>query len=315
MSTDCTSHIVQTPVGSQNRPHITVCICTYKRPRLLRELLEKLAAQETSGKFTYSVVVVDNDQARSAEPVVAEFARASAVTARYCNEARQNIALARNMAVANAAGEFLAFVDDDELPTPQWLLTLYSACGKYGVDGVLGPVKPQFEANTPAWVIKGGFYDRATYPTGYVIDRNKGRTGNVLLRRRLFTPGEEPFRPEFRTGEDQDFFGRMIEKGHRFIWCNEALAYEVVPPQRWKRSFMLKRALLGGAVTLKDPNFGMRDIVKSVIAVLVYTLAAPFAFIAGQHRFMNVLIRLFDHLGKLLALVGIKPIKAAYVTE
>jgi hypothetical protein len=30
---------------------------------------------------------------------------------------------------------------------------------------------------------------------------------------------------------------------------------------------------------------------------------------------MSLLIKLFDHLGKLLALVGINPVKAQYVTE
>src|SRR5205085_902502 len=103
------------------------------------------------------------------------------------------------------------------------------------------------------WVVKGNFYDRASYPTGFVIDWKKGRTGNVLLKRHLFDADTPPFRPEFVTGEDQDFFGRMIDKGYVFIWCHEALAYETVPPIRWKRTFMLRRALLQGATSLVHP--------------------------------------------------------------
>jgi succinoglycan biosynthesis protein ExoM len=99
------------------------------------------------------------------------------------------------------------------------------------------------------------------------------------------------------------------------VWCEEALAYEVVPPIRWKRSFMLRRALLrGGAVPL-HPTFGPTDILKSLVAVPAYTLALPFAFLLGQHRFMRLMISLCDHLGKLLACLGIRPIKVAYVTE
>jgi hypothetical protein len=30
---------------------------------------------------------------------------------------------------------------------------------------------------------------------------------------------------------------------------------------------------------------------------------------------MNLLVRLFDHLGKLLAVIGINPVSEAYVTE
>jgi succinoglycan biosynthesis protein ExoM len=296
-------------------PHISVCICTYKRPRLLRRLLTELARQETDDRFTYSVVVADNDRAESAQPVVEELAAAGALEIRYCVEPRQNIALTRNQALAHAGGDFVAFIDDDEFPVPRWLLTLLETCGAYGVDGVLGPVKPHFDEGPPPWVVKGKFYERPTYPTGFVIDWRKGRTGNVLLKRRLFADDPAPFRPEFLTGEDQDFFRRMIDKGHAFVWCNEAVAFEVVPPIRWSRTFMLRRALLRGAVSLVHPTFGAREIATSLIAVPAYLAALPVGLLLGQSRFMSWLISLFDHLGRLLALVGVRPVGQPYVTE
>src|SRR2546422_1199652 len=177
-------------------------------------------------------------------------------------------------------------------------------------------VKPHFDEAPPKWVVEGKFYERPTYPTGFVIDWEKGRVNNVLLKKRIFAADAQPFRPEFRTGEDQDFFRRMIEKGHVFIWCNEAVAYEAVPPIRWKRTFMLRRALLQGALTpLVDPTFGALDIAKSVIAVPAYTGALPFALVFGHHRFMIVLVKLFHHIAKLLALLGINPIREPYVTD
>jgi succinoglycan biosynthesis protein ExoM len=136
----------------------------------------------------------------------------------------------------------------------------------------------------------------------------------VLLKRKLFAKEHQPFRPEFRGGEDTDFFRRMIEKGHKFIWCEEAVAYEVVPPVRWKRTFMVKRALLRGSVALSHST-GAPDILKSFVALGAYTAALPFAFVLGQHRFMDLLIRLCDHLGKLLALAGVDVVRGPYVTE
>ena len=283
--------------------HICVCICTYKRVDCLKRLLAELGAQETDGRFTYSVVVADNDREQSAAPIVNAFAAQSNIRVTYCVEPRQNIALTRNTAIQNAHGDFIAFIDDDEWPTRRWLLTLFSACGD--ADGVLGPVKPDFAEPPPQWVVDGQFYDRPSYPTGFVIDWRKGRTGNVLLKRRIFEGEERPFRPEFLTGEDQDFFRRMIDKGYVFVWCHEALAYETVPPIRWNRTFMLKRALLRGAVSLVHPTTGRRAIAKSVIAAPVYTAALPFAFALGQRRFMTCLIKLFDHIGRLLAVVGV----------
>jgi len=295
--------------------HISVCICTYKRPQLLRRLLQELSNQNTQGLFSYSIVVVDNDELRSAEAVVADFGSRSNIPARYASETRQNIALARNKAIENAQGDFVAFIDDDEFPTESWLLTLFKALHEHKVDGALGPVNPYFDVEPPEWVIQGKFYERPTYPTGFVIDWKKGRTGNVLLKKEIFQDEANPFRPEFRTGEDQDFFRRMIEKGHVFIWCHEAVAYEVVPPIRWKRTFMLRRALLQGTSSQLHPTFGLRDIAKSLIAVPVYTAVLPIALILGPRRWMLCLMKLCDHMGKLLALAGINLISKPYVTE
>ena len=57
---------------SNELPHISVCICTYNRPVLLKRLLTEVARQETDGKFTYSVVLADNDPEESARTTVAE---------------------------------------------------------------------------------------------------------------------------------------------------------------------------------------------------------------------------------------------------
>lgn len=296
-------------------PHVCVCICTFKRPALLRRLLGELGAQDTGGLFTFSILVVDNDPAESARGVVEDFSAASVLRLSYHVEPRQSIARARNMAVRHARGNFLAFIDDDEFPIQKWLRTLFEACRTYGVDGVLGPVKPHFSQPPPQWIVKGKFYEREVYPTGLVIDWRKGRTGNVLFKSHVFSGLEQPFQPALRNGEDQDFFRRAIDRGYSFVWCNEAVAYEEVPPIRWERTFMLRRALLRGASERMMPTFGLRDITKSLVAVPVYVIVVPFALLVGQDLFMDLLVRLCDHVGKLLAVVGINPVAEPYVTE
>ncbi|HXI51424.1 MAG TPA: glycosyltransferase family A protein [Candidatus Saccharimonadales bacterium] len=295
--------------------HISVCICTYKRPDMLQRLLVSLAAQDTQGKFTFSVVVADNDGQQSALAVVEAFRQTSPVPVTYCVEPRQNIALVRNRAVAEACGDYITFIDDDEFTLPQWLLTLHTTCNERDVDGVLGPVKPHYDVAPPRWVIDGKFYDRPSYPTGMVIDWRKGRTGNTMIRRRVFAGMDAPFREEFGGGaEDQDFFRRVIDKGFVFVWCHEALAYEVVPAIRWKLSVMIRRALLRGNMALNHPTTGPADILKSAVAAVGYLLVLPFSVLFGQHRFMNCLIKMFDHAGKVLGAVGLNPAQK-YVTQ
>lgn len=293
--------------------HISVCICTYKRAVLLRRLLDELARQETGGLFSYSVVIADNDEGRSAETVV-DLARAElGLAIKYCMEPRQNIALARNKVVAHAHGEFLAFIDDDEFPRSDWLLSLFRTCQEHNVDGVLGPVLRHFDQTPPRWLEKSNFYVRRVNPTGMPVEWLEARTGNVLLKRDLVLGDPAPFRPEFRAGEDQDFFRRKIAEGRRFIWCAEAEAFETVPPARWNRKYLLRKALLRGATAGLHTN--AMGVIKSLIAIPLYTLALPFAFVGGQQYVMTLLVKICDHLGKLLILVGINPVREEYVLD
>ena len=300
---------------SDNIKHICVCICTYKRPQLLKRLLAELAAQDSGGLFTYSIVVADNDASRSAESVVDTFRGSVALPVRYCVEPRQGIGLARNTAIANADGDFIAFIDDDEFPEREWLLALFKTCNQYQVQGVLGPVKRHFDEKPPDWLAKSRFYKRRTHRTGTLVDKSEARTGNVLLKKEILSAGEPPFSPELHRGEDKDFFVRMIGLGHVFIWCDEAVVFETVPPARWSRTFILKRALMRASINAGYSTFGIRKIAKSLIAVPLYTLALPFALMLGQHRFMGLLERLVAHLGELLTLVGMNPVKSPFATD
>lgn len=296
--------------------HISVCICTFKRPEMLINLLEKLQNQKTDGLFTYSIVIADNDKQQSAKNSVEMFRKKSKVIIDYHCEPEQNIALARNKVVRNAHGDFIAFIDDDEFPLQDWLYNLFKTLFHYNVDGIRGPVKPFFENEPPRWIIKGKFYERESYLTGHVLTWRQGRTGNLLVRKKIFDDPDNMFDPAFGSGaEDQDFFRRTQKKGYVFIYCNEAIVYEIIPPVRWKRSFMLKRALLRGKVALNHPDFGLADKIKSMAAIFIYSVTLPFLVVGDHHIFMKYLIKLFDHLGKCFAFMGITLIKEKYVTD
>jgi succinoglycan biosynthesis protein ExoM len=294
--------------------HITVCICTYRRPALLQQSLASLREQDTNGLFTYSIVVVDNDASQSGQPVVE--AAGLTVPLTYCVEPEQNIALARNRAVQNAVGDFVAFLDDDEFASTRWLLTLFDTLRSHPTAaGVLGPVRPHFDASTPQWVIDGKFYERPNHRTGVVLGWSQCRTGNVLLRRNLLSGDAPAFRAEFLSGEDQDFFKRNIAAGYVFIWCNEAPVYEVVPPGRSKRRFLLRRAVFRGVFSHRNRRSSVVPIAHSLIAAPAWAVALPIALFLGHGKFMRCAFTLAYHVGRLLAVVGINPIKQRYVID
>lgn len=296
--------------------HICVCICTYKRPQLLGNLFKRLQNQKTDGQFTYSIVVVDNDDTKSARDIVTDVREKSLISMDYYVEPEKNIALARNRAVQNANGDFVAFIDDDEFPVNNWLLNLFKTYNNYKADGVLGPVKPYFESEPPQWIMKGKLCERPTHVTGTVMHWNDTRTGNVLLNMNVFGDKKHLFNPEFGTqGEDKDFFRRMIDKGYIFIWCNEAPVYEIVAPDRCNKRYSLRRAFQQGNVSVKYYEEAMTlkhktyVFVKSTIAIIIYTLILPFTSFFGMHILMRYLIKDIHHISRLLALFKIVVVK------
>lgn len=294
--------------------HICVCICTYKRPVLLAKLLQALEEQQTDGEFTLSVVVADNDREQSGEAVVKAAQARGALKIVYTVEPEQNIARARNAALRASTGDYLAFIDDDEIPERTWLRNALRFCLRSGADGMLGPVHPYFEHTPPDWLVRGGFCERPEPASGHQLAWRETRTGNALLNRDLVKDDVEPFAVQFGNGgEDQAFFKRLIERGARFLWNNDAPVYELVPPERCTRRYLLERALRRGQSerTLTDAQ----GIFKSVIAVPVYALSLPFLLVAGQHHFMRYLVRLCDHAGKLLAVAGFRPMGERYVNQ
>jgi len=281
---------------------------------LLRRLLEDLQHQITNQAFTYAVVIVDNDNEQSAKIVVDSFRNRSQMSVDYYNVPEQNIALARNKAIQNSRGEFVAFLDDDEFPINTWLYSLYMTYKQYKANGVLGPVKPHFETDPPDWIVKGKICERKSFATGTIIKKySDTRTGNVLFEKTIFNAKKQPFNPSFGKtgGEDVDFFRRMMEKGFSFVWCDEAVAYETVPSERLTRKYYLKRALMRGRVAFLHPPLKIKllGVTKSTAAIIIYSCMLPFCFIAGQHVFMKYLIRYCDHLGKVATAIGIEVVR------
>ena len=282
---------------------------------MLEHLLRNLALQNTDGLFDFSVVVVDNDMKGPARETVMRLKSELGLDISYGIEPEQSIPAARNHALRLARGNFIAIIDDDEFPPQHWLSTMYHAIKTFDVDGSLGPVVPFFETPPPTWLLKSGFCERPVHRTGTLLQWHQTRTGNVLLKKAVFEKHNICFDVNFTTGEDRAFFKEAIQAGCRFVAVAEAPVYEIVPPERWLRSYYLKRALVYGVNSQKYTASEMHGIslvlipLKSIIAVLTYFLVIPFCACLGNHVMMNYLERGAHHLSRLLAMLGFELIK------
>lgn len=294
------------------KDHISICICTYHRNLMLEHLLRKLAVQETQELFDYSVVVVDNDAAGPARETVIRLKDELNLNITYDVEPVKTISAARNHALKLAKGNYIGIIDDDEFPPPHWLITMYRAIQTFDVDGALGPVHPFFENQPPGWLVKSRFCERPVYRTGTLLTWDDTRTGNVLLKKKVFDQHQLNFDLKYKTsGSDKEFFREAIQLGYRFIAVEEAPVYEIVPSERQTKSYYLRRAVLQASNERKYRAPLLRGFskvlvpMKAITALFIYTLILPFSIFTGSHAAIKYAEKCAYHSSWLLTMLGI----------
>jgi succinoglycan biosynthesis protein ExoM len=292
---------------------IDVCICTYHRPSVL-DVLAAVAAQEGSDTMAVRVIVADNAALPDARAAICARGSALGLDLVYVHAPAKNISIARNACLAAASGDWIAFLDDDERPSPIWLLELIAEARRGGWDAVLGPVQALYPAQTPRWLRAGDFH--STRPVWVRGGIETGYTGNVLLRRQLIARTGLAFRVEFGRsgGEDIDFFYRFRDTGGRIGFAPGALIHEPVPAERTCLRYLLRRNFRQGqshARRLQQrPLRGLGLLLHLQIAfakALILALAA--ALQLGTVPRIRFLTRAALHCGVIARLAGFSEIK------
>lgn len=221
-----------------------VAVLTYKRPEDIALAIPRLQEQLETVEGAASVLVVDNDPAGSARATVESFASPHI---RYVHEPRPGIAAARNRALAESAGDsMLVFIDDDEVPTADWLRTLLALHRETGAAAVVGPVVSEYARTPERWIQEGRFFDRRRLRTGTRL--TVAATNNLLLDlaqiRALGLAFDERF--GLSGGSDTLFTRKLARLGGVMLWCDEAAVIDRVPESRLTRGWVLRRALRSG---------------------------------------------------------------------
>lgn len=286
---------------------------TYNRPRGLRRLLEGLDRQTFSGPApAVEIVVVDNEG--SACQILERDNPVRSWPLRCYVETRRGIPQARNAAVSNVESgvDFVAFVDDDEVPDPRWLSELLRVQREYDADAVAGPVLRHFDEPPPDWILQGGFFEKRRYRTGHPMKYLD--TANALIRRRLLEGPGKPFdeRLAFSGGEDTHFFLRAHRDGRKMVWADGAVVRELIPASRANAGWIFRRAYrLGNSLAFcemdLDPSVSVLAArVAKALAWIIRGILLVFASsILGRHVFVKALQGVYRGVGMLAGLAGI----------
>ncbi len=225
--------------------NVDVLVCTFRRPSVI-DTIRSIDAQTLSPRVSLRIIVADNDDKPTAEKAIDAISSEISTPLVYIHAPSGNISIARNACLDSANGDFVAFLDDDEVAAPDWLEALLERAQCGGCDGVFGPVVASYGEDTPAWIRQYDYL--STYPQTRGGKVETGYTGNALLRWMGAPYRHQRFSlDKGKTGgEDTEFFFRLSQAGARLGVATDALVYEAVDPARLQYRWLRQRKMRAG---------------------------------------------------------------------
>lgn len=287
---------------------ILIGICTYNRNELLEKALKHIDNLRIPEQCELRVVISDNNPNKDAYSVYEKFKDFS-FELYYVHEPVAGIAYARNAILQKGVeinADYIAFIDDDEFPTPDWIADLYEVMVESKADG---------STSYPIQLIG----DEEQPIPNHIKKRKRGSTrkicitNSVLFSADIVKKSNIWFDTSFglMTGEDVDFFNRASGQGYKFVWDDKSLLYDIIPPNRLTMEFKLDRAFNNGYLKVflarkeGKANFG-KLLRKAIFDLALFSILY---FITLFNKKLNelCLLKLMDCTGKIKSVYTEKP--------
>jgi len=233
----------------------SICIVTFRRPKLLKRCLDSLSGQlELLDPCQYQVIVSDDCPARSSYEVVLDSGFAT-----WVQGPNRGVAANRNNAANAANGNWILYIDDDEIAGKLWLDSIYKTILTGNYDVIEGRVEPTDFPDSILWyapvISSGGAYCSA----------------NLGIRRDLFLQ-LGGFNENLSVSHEDIEMGTRIRKAClRNIYLDGAVVYhparKLLLPQVLRRMVSLQCT----SFIIKNPDFTEFSI-HHIISLLDYSL-------------------------------------------
>mmetsp|Transcript_14540 Transcript_14540/g.24051 ORF Transcript_14540/g.24051 Transcript_14540/m.24051 type:complete len:818 (+) Transcript_14540:372-2825(+) len=224
------------PSSASDTPLVTVAMVHRNRPAFLKQAIASIQAQDYPN---FEVVLVDDgsDQAEAISLLNELESDFSQRGWRIVRQENKYLGAARNAAAKLARGEYLLFMDDDNIAKPHEISTLVRAARKTGADVLTsfvsfftGKSHPQADdENRPPFLFLGG-------AAGIGAFRNVYGDANAMVKTATFFE-LGGFTEDFGVGyEDWEFFAKATMTGKHMQVVPEALYWYRFTPGSMQRS-------------------------------------------------------------------------------
>jgi GT2 family glycosyltransferase len=196
-------------------PLISVVVCSYNGARTIRECCDGLTRLSYPN---FEVIVINDGSTDATGKIAGEYGF------RVVSTHNQGLSNARNLGCQAAAGEIVAYIDDDAYPDPHWLTYLAAAFMNTEHAGIGGPNVPPSGNGLIADCV-------AHAPGGPVhvllSDREAEHIpGCNMAFRKSALEEIDGFDPQFRSaGDDVDICWRLQKKGYTLGFSPSAMVW------------------------------------------------------------------------------------------
>jgi succinoglycan biosynthesis protein ExoM len=291
---------------------VTVCICTFRRPSVVRAIGSIAAQKADAHRVPFRLVVVDNDDVPGSEAAVRQAFAQYGIAGEYIHAPGRNISIARNagMEAARRSGDWIAFIDDDEFAGDDWLAELAATAAAANADVVFGPVRAIYTPDSPRWIREGDFHSHRYLENRRII--RDGYTSNVLIR--LTSPAlrGQRFLESFGRsgGEDTEFFRRAFLRGAVMRFAAGASVFEEVATARASFRWLVRRSFRAGAAYGRAKRLHRPGQVRALGMAMesgkvLWSAAAAGLSAYRRDRAFTWLFRAARHAGALAYLLGL----------
>lgn len=231
------------------KAHIAVCVGTHNRPDSLTNTLHSLVGLEVPNNTDITIIVIDNNRVDTSEQVVLKLKQRSKFDLLYIVEEEIGIVHMRNRALIEASrisATHLAFIDDDEIASTNWIKELYDALIRYEAQVVQGTTQRIIPEDTPNWLTKYNILQLNSHSTGQI--RTSAGTRNVLFDLKFINQNNLRFNPvfNFMGSSDSFFFHQAYLKGAKIVWVDEARVKEILSKNRIDVGWIIQRSFRMG---------------------------------------------------------------------
>lgn len=267
-----------------SNPEITVAIPTYNGAKRLPQILDRLKAQIHTTGLRWEVLVIDNNSQDDTAEVIRQYQTAGLdVPLRYAFESRQGAAFARQTAIATALGEWVGFLDDDNLPEVTWVAEAVQFGRHHPQVGAFsGCIEGCYETPPPEGFeqVKAFLAIRDHGSEVMAFEPKKLRlppAASLVIRRQAWldcVPAEPALAGKlpgvFIQGDDYEPL-LYLDKGNWQILYNPALkTYHHIAQQRFERGYLLTLARGCGLATCQLALIADDNWCRPLIALRVF---------------------------------------------